>query len=100
MLHRINKLRGLHLHARDGEIGHVDDFLVDEHTWTIRYFVVDTSNWVGGRSVLVSPSVVSGVDWVKARIDVSLTRDMIKQGPSADTADIVPEENLPTIWIM
>ena len=40
--------------ALDGEIGHVSDFLVDEGTWTVRYLVIDTSNWIGGRSVLIS----------------------------------------------
>jgi hypothetical protein len=31
---------------------------------------------------------------------VSLTRDEIKGSPSIESADIVPAENLPTIWIM
>jgi hypothetical protein len=100
MLHMTSKIRGLHLHATDGEIGHVDDFLFDEATWSIRYLVVDTSNWIGGRSVLVSPSVVTRIDWPDARIHVSLTRDAIKSSRSVDTADINPAENQPTIWIM
>ena len=54
MLHKFSKLRGFHIHALDGEIGHIDDFLLDESTWGLRYFVVDTSNWVGGKRVLVS----------------------------------------------
>jgi hypothetical protein len=100
MLHKINKICGLHLHAVDGEIGHVDDFLFDEQTWAIRYLVVDTSNWMVGKAVLVSPSVVTSVDWPRGRIHVSLSRDAIKGSPSLETADIAPGENLPTIWIM
>jgi PRC-barrel domain len=100
MLHKMTKIRGLHLRADDGEIGHVDDFLFDETTWAIRYLVVDTSNWIGGRMVLVSPSVVTSVDWATGSIQVSLSRKAIERSPSLDTADIVPEENLPTIWIM
>ena len=100
MLHKMTKIRGLHLHAVDGEIGHVDDFLFDEATWTIRYLVVDTSNWIGGRSVLVAPSVVTSVDWASGSIQVSLSRQAIERSPSIDTADIEPAENLPTIWIM
>jgi len=42
MLHKTSKMAGFHLHARDGEIGHVDDFLVDEKSWQVRYLVVDT----------------------------------------------------------
>ena len=55
MLHKTSYLKGFHLHATDGEIGHVDDFLVDPG-WNVRYLVVDTSNWIGGKSVLIAPS--------------------------------------------
>ena len=100
MLHKTSKLCGLHVVASDGEIGHVDDVLVDEKTWAVRYFVVDTSNWIGGKSVLIAPSVLTNVDAVNRRIQVSLTREQIKAGPSVDAADIDPAETLPTIWIM
>ena len=42
MLHKTSRLLGFHLLAADGEIGHVDDFLVDER-FAVRYLVVDTS---------------------------------------------------------
>jgi hypothetical protein len=100
MLHKMTKLRGLHLHATDGEIGHVDDFLIDERGWSIRYLVIDTSNWIGGKSVLVSPSVITSVDWAESRIQVSVTRAQIEVSPSVETADIDPAEMAPTIWIM
>jgi hypothetical protein len=100
MLHKTTKLRGLHVLATDGEIGHVDDVLVDERTWTVRYFVVDTSNWIGGRSVLIAPSTLTNVDAVKRNIHVALTREAIESSPSIDAADIDPAETLPTVWIM
>src|SRR5471030_3372811 len=100
MLHKFSKLRGFHIHALDGEIGHVDDVLLDESTWGLRYFVVDTSNWVGGKRVLVSPSVVAGLDVERQRIDVKLTRDQIKNSASIESADIALAETLPTVWIM
>ena len=49
MLHKASELLGYHIVATDGEIGHVDDFLIDENGQTLRYLVVDTSNWIGGR---------------------------------------------------
>jgi len=100
MLHRTAKVQGFHLHAVDGAIGHVDDFLFDEQTWTIRYLVVDTSNWIGGKTVLVSTTTVTAVDSPNRRIDVSLTREQVKAGPSMQLVDIAPAEMLPTIWIM
>ena len=55
MLHYITKLKGFHIIATDGDAGHVDDFLVDERL-NIRHLVIDTSNWFGGESVLISPA--------------------------------------------
>ncbi|HUK33890.1 MAG TPA: PRC-barrel domain-containing protein [Vicinamibacterales bacterium] len=100
MLHKFSKISGFHIHAVDGEIGHVDDFLLDESTWGLRYLVVDTSNWIGGKRVLVSPQVVSGVDLERERIDVAMTREQIKGCKSLDTADLPLDEVLPAVWVM
>ena len=100
MLHKFSKLRGFHIHALDGEIGHIDDFLLDESTWGLRYFVVDTSNWIGGKRVLVSPQVVAGLDVENQRIEVRLTREQIERSPSIESADIALAETLPAVWIM
>ena len=100
MLHKFSKVRGFHIHAIDGEIGHVDDFLLDESSWALRYLVVDTSNWIGGKQVLVSPQVVAAVDSERERIEISLTRAQIEHSKSIDTADIALDEMLPTIWVM
>ena len=100
MLHKMSKMRGFHIHAIDGEIGHVDEFLLDAESWTIRYLVVDTSNWIGGRSVLISVALVSAVDSSSRKMRVQLTRAQLKDSPSIDEADIDLDETLPSIWIL
>ena len=57
MLHKTTYMRGFHIQATDGGIGHVDDFLVDER-WNVRYLVVDTSNWIGGKSVIIPSTAI------------------------------------------
>ena len=94
MLHKTTKIQGYHLFATDGEIGHVDDFLIDED-WTVPYLVVDTSNWIGGKWVLIPSAAVEYVDSPKKIIRVNLSREEIKHGPSVDTADIELIETLP-----
>jgi hypothetical protein len=97
MLHKTTYMRGFHIQATDGGIGHVDDFLVDE-SWTIRYLVIDTSNWPGGKSVLISSADVTKVDSPKKKIFLKLTRAEVASSPSVDTADIALIETLgPTI---
>jgi hypothetical protein len=100
VLHKTNELRGYHILATDGEIGHVDDFLIDDGGRTVQYLVVDTSNWIGGRSVLISAAAIERIDSPAKRIFVNLTRNAIKTGPSVETAHIDPAETLPALWIM
>ena len=99
MLHKTSRLKGFHLHATDGEIGHVDDFLVDS-TWKVAYLVVDTSNWIGGKSVLLSPTAIGSIDVEKQEIRVRLSRKEIENSPSVETADIELIETLPQVLIL
>jgi hypothetical protein len=94
MLHKTSKMRGYHLYATDGEIGHVDDFLIDED-WTVRYLVADTSNFIGGKMVLISSANIESIDSPEKMIRVNLTREQIKQGPSVESAEIELVETLP-----
>lgn len=72
---------GYHIHATDGDIGHVDGLLVDEETWAIRYMVVDTSNWWVGHKVLIAPQWVKEVRWSDQSVSVDLARDSVKHSP-------------------
>ena len=100
MLHKAQKMIGYHIAATDGEIGHVDELLFDEDTWAVRYLVVDTSNWAGGKSVLISTAAIEELDSPGKKITVNLTRDEIKSGPSVDDAQIELIETQPAIWII
>ena len=77
------ELNGFHIQATDGEIGHVDDVLVDEDNWNIRYVVLDTSNWIGGRSVVVSSRVLKAVDLADRIVRVDVARDDVRQQSGA-----------------
>lgn len=80
-LRSAKEVEGYHIAARDGEIGHVEDFVVEEDSWLIRYLVVDTRNWLPGRKVLVAPHWATGIDWVERLVAVDLTREAIRSGP-------------------
>jgi hypothetical protein len=84
-LRSCNAVTGYHIHATDGEIGHVSGFLVDEETWAIRYLVVDTSNWWVGHKVLVAPLWIKGVHWAEQTVSVDLSRESIQRAPPYDS---------------
>ncbi len=75
---------GHHIEATDGEIGHVEDFLFDDDSWSIRYLVVDTSNWWLGHKVVVAPRWITSVSWPDAKVSVDLTRQAVKDAPPYD----------------
>jgi hypothetical protein len=77
---------GYHLQATDGDIGHVEDFLVDDQSWAIRYMLVDTTNWWAGRKVLVAPAWIARVDWLESKVHVTVTRMQIQTSPEYDPA--------------
>ena len=83
-LRSVKDIRGYHVHGSDEEIGHVDDFIVDDETWQIRYLVVNTSNWWVGKSVLVSPFWANRVSWDERMIHLGLSREEIKNCPEWD----------------
>jgi hypothetical protein len=75
-----------HIHATDGDIGHVQSFLVDERTWAIRYLIVDTSNWWLGHQVLIAPEWIENVSWPDAKVAVDVARQALKDAPTYDPA--------------
>ena len=70
------------IQAKDGEIGHVTDFIIDDETWAIRYLIVDTGNWWPGKIVLVSPRWIKRISWSESNVYVDLSRATIKQSPA------------------
>jgi uncharacterized protein YrrD len=82
-------LQGFTLAASDGEIGHVDDFILDDETWTIRYLVVDTRNWWPGKKVMISPAWIRAVDWRKHKLKLELSRKEIRNSPEYDDSSII-----------
>jgi len=85
MLRSSSDIKGLTIHATDGELGKVEEFYFDDATWTLRYFVVRTGGWLSGRSVLLSPPVVQSADWNKGELVVKLTMQQVADSPDVST---------------
>jgi len=80
-LRSTNDVSGYNIQAADGEIGHVEDFIIDDETWAIRYLVIDTRNWWPGKKVLVSPQWIEQVSWSESKVFINLPRETIRQSP-------------------
>lgn len=80
-LRSTHDMRGHHIQATDGVIGHVDDFIMDDATWTIRYLVINTHNWWPGKQVLVSPKWIERISWEEKKVFINLSCETIKLAP-------------------
>jgi uncharacterized protein YrrD len=85
-LRSCNAVIGYHIHATDGDVGHVQGMLVDEKSWAIRYLIVNTSNWWLGHQVLVAPEWITDVSWMDRKVMIDLTRQAIRESPHWDPA--------------
>ncbi len=83
-LRSTREVQGYHIQAPDGEIGHVEDFLIEDGAWAIRYLVVDTRNWLPGKRVLIAPQWVKEVNWAEMKVLVEVPRAAIRHSPAYD----------------
>jgi len=81
----INHLIGHTLEATDGKIGKIEDFYFEDIHWDIRYFIVDTGNWLLDHKVLIAPVALDGSPTEKGNLRVHLSMDKIKTSPNIDT---------------
>ncbi len=91
-LRSTNEVLGYHIHANDGTIGHVEDFLIEDEQWRIHYMVVDTGNWLPGRKVVVSPEWIQEVNWLEREVKVNLTKVSVRDSPKYEPSQPVTRE--------
>ena len=86
-LRSVAEVTKYHVHAADGGIGHVEHVLFDTPSWSIRYLVVNTSNWWVGQHVLISPHAIKDIDWSDRSIRLDVTRAKVKASPPWNPSD-------------
>lgn len=80
------EIQGYHIHATDGKIGEVEDFIINTETWAIDYLIVDTGNWFPGKKVILSPEWIKQVKWEDTAVYVDIPVDAVKHSPEYDAA--------------
>ncbi|MEN6385939.1 MAG: PRC-barrel domain-containing protein, partial [Phycisphaerales bacterium] len=83
---------GYNLHASDGKIGLVDDFIIHEENWLIRYMIVDTTRWFMGKKVIIPPDWISEIDWQNAEVYVDVSKETVRKSPQFNPSAPVNRE--------
>ncbi len=90
-LRSMASVTGYHIHASDGVIGHVEDFMLDDGTWTIRYLIVDTRNWWPGAHVLIAPYAVQSIASTDRQVRLTVSREQVKGSPPWNPAEVAEQ---------
>lgn len=80
-LRSVANMLGYRVWARDGGVGHVADFLVDDEVWCLHDFVIETGHWDHHKKVLMPPYLVQEVSWPMSTVFIDLTREGISDYP-------------------
>lgn len=84
-LESLGRVTGFRIEGRDGDVGHVEECLIDDETWAVVYLTVDTRNWwPGGRKVLLARQWIESLDRARRRLRVDVHRDTIREAPAYD----------------
>ena len=77
-LRSMTEVKGYRIHALDGEVGHLTDFLIDDDSWKIDCALIATTNWWPGKHVLLPAPAITEIDWQGQFLRVDQTRYNIK----------------------
>ena len=80
-LRSAHEVKSYHIHATDGEFGHVEDFFASEADWIVRYLLIDSHRWLPGRKFLIAPDWIDSINWSEAEVKITLTRQRIQHSP-------------------
>jgi len=80
-LRSTNEIAGYHMQSSDGEIGYIEDFMIDEQAWAIRYTVINAHSWLPGHKFLIAPQWFKSVNWHESKIHTDIPKEELRNGP-------------------
>jgi hypothetical protein len=92
-LRSTNEVTEYEIEARDGAIGHIEDFIIDDKTWSVTYVEIDTRNWwPGGKKVLLARQWIEDVSWEERKVKVDVARTTIKDAPDYNEKESIGQQ--------
>jgi hypothetical protein len=88
-LRSYREVKGYSIQALDGEIGRLDDLLLEDLTWSVRYLIVDTGDWLSGKMVIFGTKRIQDISWTDRSMDIRVKKDKVENVPEFDSAQPV-----------
>jgi len=76
-LRSVNEILTYKVTTSDGDLGRMDDLVVEDANWFIRFLVLSAGSWFGGHKLLVATRWVGSVSWATREVLVPHSRDSI-----------------------
>jgi uncharacterized protein YrrD len=76
-LRSANEILTYKVKTSDGDLGRMDDLVVEDANWFIRFLVLSTGSWFEGQKLLVATRWVGSVSWANKEVVVPHSRDAI-----------------------
>ena len=83
---------GYRVIANDGEVGEIDDFLVDIDTWFIHYVVVSTGDILSRKMVLIAPPWFEAIRDEEREFFINVKQEVITSSPEYDPTTPIAQE--------
>lgn len=83
-LQSTDDVMGYKILANDGEIGRVQDLIMDDTDWRVRYMVVDTAEWMPHKNVLLSLDWIDNIMMPEKKVQIGLSKEQIKHAKPFD----------------
>ena len=88
-LRSVQEVIGYSIRSRQGRIGRVDDFIVDDEHWSIRYIAVSIGNWMPRKKVLIEPEWIESISADERDMVICLSNEGIESSPDYDPLEPV-----------
>jgi len=75
------EITGYSTYATDGRIGKVYDYIFDDITWKIKFFVIDTGIRFANRKVLLATKWIHEVNWDNSKVMLDIAIEEVKNSP-------------------
>ena len=77
-------VKGYHLQATDGIVGHVCDFLMDDKSWAMKELVIKIGHRFTGKEVQIPTGKVSRISYEESKVFVNMTTEAVEHSAAHD----------------
>ena len=76
-LRSANEILTYEVKTSDGDIGRMDDLVVEDANWFVRFVILSAGNWFEDQKLLVSTRWIGSVSWANKEVHVPHSRETI-----------------------